>query len=205
MSGAIISGAIMSGASLDVTHPGFADPVRDSQACFRAVLDAMAQPGRLLTVPAAMDPPPMLDTATAAVLLTLADADTPLWLDKAASAARHWIAFHCGAPAATAGSAALALALGPVRLDTFPRGTDNAPELGATIILQVAALARGVAYTLSGPGLASPAVLAVVGLPDSFIAEWAANRALFPRGVDLILCAGNRVAALPRTVRIEAA
>jgi alpha-D-ribose 1-methylphosphonate 5-triphosphate synthase subunit PhnH len=28
---------------------------------------------------------------------------------------------------------------------------------------------------------------------------------LFPRGVDIILCAGDRVAALPRTVQIQEA
>lgn len=201
MSGAIVSGAIM---SMAVTHPGFADPVQDSQACFRAVLDAMARPGQVHAI-AAMDPPPALGPATAAVLLTLADADTPLWLDGPAMAARDWITFHCGAPAAPAESAVLALALGPVRLGAFPAGTDDAPELGATIILQVAALGHGAALELSGPGLAAPAMLAVDGLPDGFVAEWATNRALFPRGVDVILCAGDQVAALPRTVQIREA
>jgi len=43
----------------------------------------------------------------------------------------------------------------------------------------------------------------VAGLPPGFLAEWEANRALFPRGVDVILCAGDHLAALPRTVRIE--
>ncbi len=190
---------------MNVTHPGFADPVRDSQACFRAILDAMAQPGRILTIPAALNPPTTLDAATAAVLLTLADTDTPLWLDEAASAARDWIAFHCGAPGADAHLAALALALGPVRLDAFAAGADDAPELGATVILQVAALGRGALFDLSGPGLAAPSTLAVDGLPDGFASGWAANHALFPRGVDVILCAVDQVAALPRTVQIRAA
>ncbi len=192
----------MNGVPLIISHPGFADPVQDSQACFRAVLDAMARPGQTHAV-AALDPPPGLDPATAAVLLTLADADTPLWLDPAATAARDWITFHCGAPAAAAEFAALALALGPVRLDAFPAGTDDAPEHGATIILQVAALGRGTAFELSGPGLAAPALLEVDGLPAEFVAEWAANHALFPCGVDVILCAGDRIAALPRTVQIR--
>jgi alpha-D-ribose 1-methylphosphonate 5-triphosphate synthase subunit PhnH len=32
-----------------------------------------------------------------------------------------------------------------------------------------------------------------------------ANRALFPRGVDLILVAGRHILGLPRTTRVEAA
>ena len=190
---------------MTIGHPGFADPVLDSQACFRAVLDAMARPGQVHTVAAPHLPPPPLDRATAAVLLTLVDAETPLWLDGAAEAARDWIAFHCGAPLAGAPEAALALALGPVRLAGFDAGTDDAPERGATLIVQVAALGRGARFRLSGPGLAEPADLAVAGLAAGFAAEWAVNHALFPRGLDLILCAGDRLAALPRTVRIEAA
>ena len=47
--------------------------------------------GERLTAPAPLDP------ATAAVLLTLVDNETPLWLDPAVAAARDWLAFHCGA------------------------------------------------------------------------------------------------------------
>ncbi len=57
-----------------------------------------------------------LDRATAAVLLTLVDADTTLWLDGAAGAAREWVAFHCGAPAAGPAEARFAVALGAVSL-----------------------------------------------------------------------------------------
>lgn len=188
-----------------IGHPGFADPVHDSQACFRAVLDAMARPGQVHTITAVLSPPPGLAPATAAVLLTLADADTPIWLDGAMAAAQGWIAFHCGAPIGAPGAAALACAAGPVRLADFQAGSDDAPELGATVILQVGSLTSGAGFTLAGPGLAAPASLTVDGLPDGFVAQWAANRALFPRGVDMILCAGDKVAALPRTVAIGAA
>ena len=188
---------------MSLAHPGFADPVRDSQATFRAVLDAMARPGRIHEVVFPHNPPPGLDRATAAVLLTLVDAESPLFLDDAAGAYREWITFHCGAPLAAAPEASFALALGPVALETFGTGSDEAPQDGATVVLQVGTLGSGPSYRLSGPGLAGPAQLAVSGLPKDFVDGWTANRALFPRGIDLILCAGNRLAALPRTVRVE--
>ena len=184
-----------------IEHPGFADPVRDSQAVFRAVLDAMARPGRVHRVAAPASPPPPLHRATAAVLLTLVDAETPLCLDPAAEAARDWILFHCGAPLVDAGQARFAL--GQLPLASLPAGTDEEPEASATLILQVETLGEGAALRLEGPGLAAPTRLAVRGLPPGFVAGWDANRALFPRGVDVILCAGDRLAALPRTVRIE--
>ncbi len=185
-------------------HPGFADPVLDSQACFRAVLDALSHPGRIATL-AALGPPPPLHPATAAVVLTLVDAESPLWLDEAATAARDWIGFHCGAAVVPQAWAAFGLALRPVALAGFGTGTDDAPESGATVILQVAGLGEGRRLRLSGPGLAAPAVLAVNGLSEGFVAEWAANHALFPRGIDLLLCAGSQVAALPRSVQVAEA
>ena len=65
------------------------------------------------------------------------------------------------------------------------------------------ALGQGTPFRLSGPGLRAPALLRLDGLPDDFAAQWAANHALYPCGVDLVLCAGERLCALPRSVRIE--
>lgn len=184
-----------------ISHPGFTDPVQDSQAVFRAVLDAMARPGRVHAVAAPADPPSPLHRATAAVLLTLVDVETPLFLAPFAEAARDWVLFHCGAPLVPAERARFAL--GPVEMGSLPAGTDEEPESSATVILQVDALGAGQRLVLSGPGLAAASGLAVAGLPAGFVAGWEANRGLFPRGVDVILCAGDRLAALPRTVRIE--
>ena len=190
---------------MSVSHPGFADPVRDSQACFRAVLDAFARPGSIHAVAAPLEPPAPLCRATAAALLTLVDGDTPLWVDDAADEAWDWIAFHCGAIRAEKGLAGFGVSLDAVGLSGFRAGSDDAPEDGATVVMQVAALGAGRQLRLSGPGLQHPAPFAVDGMPEGFVAEWAANRALFPRGVDLVLCAGDRLAALPRSVTIEEA
>ena len=190
----------------DSLSPGFADTVGDAQSCFRLVLDAMARPGHVLAVRGVSAPAPLCDAA-AAVVLTLLDHETPLWLDSHAAAARAWIAFHTGAPLIEDPAGAMfALALCfPVTAAGLPLGTDEAPETSATLILQVASLTSGTGFVLEGPGLREPATLTVDGLPPDFAAIWQRNHALFPRGIDLILCAGTRLAALPRSVTVREA
>jgi alpha-D-ribose 1-methylphosphonate 5-triphosphate synthase subunit PhnH len=187
-----------------VLQPGFADPVAGAQSCFRAVLDAMARPGRIHQAGIGLTPPVPLAPATAAVLLMLLDYDTPVWLDPAAAAAREWIGFHCGAPIVPAiGACSFALALTLPELATLPAGSHEAPESAATLILQVNAFGCGRTYRLAGPGLRVPALLSVDGLPAGFASAWQENHALFPRGVDIVLCAGSSIAALPRSVALQ--
>ncbi len=183
---------------------GFADPVAQAQSCFRALLAAMACPGSLHETGVLPAPPP-LAAATASVLLTLVDAESPLWLDGAMADAWEWLAFHCGAVRAEPGAAAFLCALTMPRLAGLNAGSDAGPEESATVILQVRALGIGTGYRLAGPGLREASLLRVEGLPGDFAAQWAVNGALFPRGVDLILCAGTQLCALPRTTRIEEA
>ena len=183
---------------------GFADPVLDSQRCFRAVLEAMSRPGRVQRVAPLPELPARLCHAAAAVLLALADADTPVWQD-AGPVVEEWLRFHAGCPVTDApGDAGFVLACGrPPAWDSLAAGTEEEPHLSATLILQVAALAEGEGFRLTGPGIEHAHRLRIDGLPDGFAAGWAANRARFPRGVDVIVCAGDRLAALPRTTALE--
>jgi alpha-D-ribose 1-methylphosphonate 5-triphosphate synthase subunit PhnH len=190
----------MTGGTTDL--PGFADPVHGAQTVFRAVLDAMAHPGRIVATEAGLTAPTPLAAATAALLLTLADAETPLWLDPEADAAEGWITFHCGAPAATPAEAAFGVALSLPDLARFAPGSDDAPQESTTLIVQVAALGSGRPWRLDGPGLREPETLQVDGLPDDFATRWAANARRYPRGIDLVLCAGDQLVALPRTVKV---
>jgi alpha-D-ribose 1-methylphosphonate 5-triphosphate synthase subunit PhnH len=184
--------------------PGFADPVADAQSCFRAVLDAMARPGTAHAVCGISAPQPLCEAA-AAVLLTLADHETPLWLDPAAAAAGAWIGFHTGAPIVPSARAMFAMALSLPDLAALADGTDEMPETSATIVLQVASFGSGRRFVLEGPGLRQPAILSVDEMPADFVAIWQRNHGRFPRGIDLILCAGNQLAALPRSVSIREA
>lgn len=183
--------------------PGFADPVLDAQASFRAILEAMSRPGRIQRMAARIAPPAPLCTAAGAALLSLADADTPLWLD-AGDAVAEWLRFHCGAPiTADIGAARFALACAAApKLATLDIGTDEDPQLGATLILQVSGLVAGEGWRLTGPGIQHEHRLRVLGAPADFTAAWVRNQALFPRGIDVLLCAGDSIAALPRSVMI---
>ena len=191
----------------DPLAPGFDEPVLDSQRTFRAVLEAMSRPGTVCTldrIPAAPDP---LSPASAAVCLALVDLDTPLWLDETAVEAAAYLRFHCGCPVVeapeAAGFALLADASRLPPLDRFPAGDPEYPDRSATLILQVAGLRAGEGRTLTGPGIDGAARLAVTGVDDAFWPAWTANRARFPLGFDVVLAAGDRLAALPRTTRIE--
>jgi len=92
-------------------------------------------------------------------------------------------------------------------LDAFDLGSDEYPDRSATLVVEVAGLAAGksggTALTLSGPGIAGSAALTVDRLPDGFQAQRTALAPLFPRGLDVVLTCGDRLAALPRTTRAE--
>jgi alpha-D-ribose 1-methylphosphonate 5-triphosphate synthase subunit PhnH len=189
--------------------PGLADPVHDSQRVFRAVLEAMARPGRIVDVPGPFEVPRPLDPAAAAVCLTLVDFETPLWLDPAGATAGviAFLTFHCGCPivaapgAATFAIVAEAGAMPP--LAALEQGTAEHPDRSATLVVQAWALNAGRGMRLRGPGIARESRLEVGGLPDAFWKDWRDNHARFPRGVDVILSAGTVIAALPRTVQVD--
>ena len=188
---------------------GLADPTLDSQRIFRSLLEAMAHPGRIVDVAVELQAPSPLHPAAAAACLTMLDFDTPLWLDEAAARpdAVEWLRFHSGAPIVSRPQAArfslIADPQGMPSPDTFDSGTAEYPERSATLILQVQSLLGGTGRRLRGPGIADEARLEVAGLPDAFWTWMAANHALFPCGVDVVLSAGRVIAALPRTTEVE--
>lgn len=189
---------------------GFADPVFQSQAAFRAVIDAMARPGTIHAISCeALLPPAPLSPAAAAVTLTLCDHDTPVWLDPPLAQApglAAWLTFHTGAVVTSDPSrAAFAIIQDGAALPDFNRfapGTDEYPDRSTTLIVQVDGFSGGETIELAGPGIRGSRSFATHPLPADFAARWTANRMLFPRGVDLVLCSSTELAALPRSTRI---
>ncbi len=186
---------------------GFADPVHEAQRTFRAVLSAMSEPGRLHTLAATADAPTGLAPATALVLLTLADLETPVWLAPSlTSGGAAWLRFHCGAPiVADPSKARFAVLDGgimDVPLHAFDPGDDRYPDKSATVIVQASALEGGAPVTLSGPGIQNTRRIAPLGLHAGFWDEVAANHASYPLGIDIILAAGSAIIALPRSTHV---
>jgi alpha-D-ribose 1-methylphosphonate 5-triphosphate synthase subunit PhnH len=156
-----------------------------------------------------VEAPPPLGVAAAAACLTLLDHDTPLWIDPAGATPEvlAWLRFHCGVPVVDSpGAARFALVLdaGALEgLDRFDAGSDERPDLSATLLVQVPGLVAGTGFRLRGPGIDGESRLDLLGAPAGLGAALRANAARFPRGVDLVLCAAHRLAALPRTTHVE--
>jgi alpha-D-ribose 1-methylphosphonate 5-triphosphate synthase subunit PhnH len=188
--------------------PGFADPTLAAQSVFRCVMDAMARPGRVCALAERVAPPPPLSAGAAAIALTLLDQDAPVWLDPplARSDAAYWLRFHAGAPiVADPRRAAFAILSDPAKapaFDVFALGSFDDPDRAATLILQVESLEDGPPLALRGPGVNGGSILRARPLPGDMRRRLAANRALFPRGVDLVLATNTAVAALPRSVTV---
>jgi alpha-D-ribose 1-methylphosphonate 5-triphosphate synthase subunit PhnH len=187
--------------------PGFAEPVLAAQQTFRAALMALAHPGRIVAVDSALETPPSVDVATAALGLALLDHETPLWLDETLQGATAYFRFHCGCPVVPGNSAAHFAIIGDLRalasLTEFRQGSDEYPDQSATLILQVEELIDGGPLQISGPGIAGVTRLGVRGLSDGFWRDWSVNNAAFPRGVDIFFTSGSRLCGLPRTTKVR--
>ncbi len=187
---------------------GFTDPVHDAQGVFRAVMDALARPGTIQALATALAPPAPLTPELAAIALALADAEAPLWLDEPLSrnlAVAEFLRFHTGARITEdpmeAAFALVSDAAACPEFATFAQGTPAYPDRSATLVLAVSELSNE-GWHLDGPGIRESARLSASPLPVDILARLARNHAGFPQGIDLILAASGRVAALPRSTRV---
>jgi alpha-D-ribose 1-methylphosphonate 5-triphosphate synthase subunit PhnH len=188
----------------------FTDPVLAAQATFRAVLDATARPGTVTRLTRPLTAPSPLAATVAAIALTLCDQDTPVWLDpmlRAEPAVAEWLRFHTGARIVeNSGSAAFALVASAGDLPPFDRfnsGTPEYPDRSCTLVLQIESFRDGPVLTLSGPGIRGERQVQAMPLPSDMSERLAANRRLFPRGIDLLLATATEIMALPRAIQVS--
>jgi alpha-D-ribose 1-methylphosphonate 5-triphosphate synthase subunit PhnH len=188
---------------------GFANPVFDSQSAFRRTMEALSRPGRVLTLGEGLSAETPLAPAAAAIILALCDFETPLYLSPSIAATpgvAEFLRFHTDAPVvrepAHAAFALIDLRVDALDLSAFAQGTAEYPDRSTTVIALCDSVEAGASMSLAGPGIAGMSEICVAPLPEGFAAQWAANRAAFPLGVDILFAAGDRVVALPRSIRL---
>ncbi|MEO5669933.1 MAG: phosphonate C-P lyase system protein PhnH [Ramlibacter sp.] len=184
---------------------GFVDPVHDAQRAFRAALEALARPGKIVDVGQPIEGL-ALPPALAHLLLALTDDDTPVWWRTAAATAVQWLRFHTGASLAEQPQqAAFAVVTDPAAmpgLGEFAQGSAASPEFSTTVLVEVPSLVAGSVLQWHGPGIRDSQAVCIAGMPADFWNQWQANHAAFPQGVDLIFTCGAQAIGLPRTTRI---
>jgi len=186
----------------------FQHPVADAQYSFRRILKALSEPGSVVTLPS-MPGFGKLGSASACVLLTLIDKDTPLWISPQLDddVLRQNLRFHTGA-LLTEDPSSVSFALAQGSLDSatllaFPCGDEMSPELATSVIVQLESLEGGTPLRLLGPGIEHPRVICPQ-LPQA-VTEYLLNRPhRFPLGLDFMFTCGEQLLALPRTIRVEA-
>lgn len=175
-----------------------------SQKAFRSIMQAMAQPGLIVTLDGFGEAPGPLMPAATATLVTLCDFETSLWVSPRFLEAAAWLRFQTDARvAAEAADAAFGLVeAAELDIAAFDAGSPAYPDRGATVVVQCPSLTDGPALSLAGPGIAATERFAVAGLPAGFAAQARASRQRFPLGIDLLFACGADILALPRSTRI---
>lgn len=188
--------------------PGFVNPVHDAQNTFRALLAAIAQPGKVFEISVTNHTEIIhVKPAYAAACLTLLDLETQVWLQSGFSKEfKAWLLFHAGCNfVSTPNFANFALihdleAL--PELSNFCLGTDEQPEASTTLLIPVASWEGGQSVELIGPGILGNRRISPK-LPSHFWDCWKANHQAYPQGVDVFLFTDDRVMGLPRTVSVR--
>jgi alpha-D-ribose 1-methylphosphonate 5-triphosphate synthase subunit PhnH len=180
------------------------DTVHTAQRTFRALLHALAHPGRVTPIEDLPEAPAPLSRAVGAAARALLDRDVSMWIDTDDGAAE-WLKAMTGTRITTdpahAHFAVITDARNIAGLARWNAGTAEDPEASATLLVQVESLTGGLPVTLTGPGIEGAIVFAPLGIAPAFWIEWAVNTAQYPLGVDVLFFDQHAVVGLPRTVK----
>ncbi len=188
------------------------DEVHDAQRLYREILDAVARPGSLRRLHGVPPHPAEFAEAAAAVALTLLDGSVTRATAGYSGEVGAWLQAKTRCPEAGAADADF-LFLGdaasrPELLATAQAGDPLYPETGATAVIQLVRLEAepfegALRMRLTGPGVEGFATLYAGGLDAVTLATLAHRNAEYPLGIDVLFVCGDRVAAVPRSVRVE--
>ncbi|WP_152024152.1 phosphonate C-P lyase system protein PhnH [Natronomonas moolapensis] len=179
------------------------DPVHDTRACFRALVDAMSRPGTVATAPT--------EPADHAVLSTLVDHEVTCFTPDETIRTALENEGRLTATEAEQASIVHAPTPGECPVSDLTRGSLKEPSDGATVVYCVDRLETsptenaGTTLVVSGPGVPGRRRLAVDGFSANDARELADVQSTYPRGVDAVLTTERSIAAIPRSVALEVA
>ncbi|PSW16859.1 phosphonate C-P lyase system protein PhnH [Photobacterium sanctipauli] len=192
----------------------FKDAVHDSQACFRRLLTAMSEPGRVVELDRCHGFGEMMP-ATSQVLLAMADNSTPLWLSahlQQDAAAVENIHFHTGASTSAVESNAAFAVISQQDLQqmeqqalSFNEGDEEYPDRSTTVIIETDSVDSGASFVLSGPGIKDHTQVQLGSLPAWLQVRLCEQAEQFPLGLDFIFVSGQQAVAIPRSTSVEVA
>lgn len=181
----------------------FTPAAKESQAIFRAALQALARPGRVYKLPQVRDFPRAEARYAYAVLAALADHEVSICVTGATEAEATFASLGTGARLAAVAEADYVLALEDDATvpASLKRGELEVPEGGATLIARVEQLGAGpLCLLLAGPGVLNAGELSVTGLSTETIGARNVACASYPLGIDVFLVdPDGRMAGIPRT------
>ena len=208
-----------------VVREGGFDDVFDSQAAFRALLDALSRPGKVRRLPACSytGAPEGFCPPSLTIMKTLCDHRVSFSLVPRETALERYLEVNLAAPYEGVENADYVIFSGSSFDEGFmrlKRGSPEFPESSATALLCVGSLAEGALDTapgttpdaagpscrlaLSGPGVQDKAFLTVTGFDPRYGEARARTNNVSPMGIDLFLVdTGGRVAGIPRTSVVE--
>lgn len=206
-------------ATVMVREVGF-DDVFDSQATFRALLDALSRPGKICrlpdrvftTTPRGFCPPAL------SILKTLCDHRVSFSLvsGNRTSELSRYLEVNLATPFEDVEKADYVIFDGATFDEDFmrlKRGSSEFPENSATALLCVGRLAEGSVEAdvpscrlrCAGPGVQDTTFLTVTELDPRYSEARARANNVSPLGIDLFLVdPAGRVAGFPRTTSVEA-
>jgi len=185
---------------------GFDDSALGSPQTFRAIFAAMEHPGQLVTIRENPQAPDVLNSASAAICLTLLDDETPVWTDvDRKSPAISWLQFGCGSAVVTESCMAyFAIITKPATmpaLDCFRVGPSEYPVKATTVVVQVDDILPAAVNKYSNIFLDNTVQLDLKGVPAKFWNQWQQLSGLYPVGIDIFFTCDDVLIALSKIKR----
>jgi alpha-D-ribose 1-methylphosphonate 5-triphosphate synthase subunit PhnH len=187
---------------------GFDDPALGSQQTFRAILEAMDNPGRLVTIRENLYTPEVFNLASAATCLTLLDYETTVWTDvDRNSPVINWLQFCCGGSVVTEPCMAnFTIITKPATmpaLDYFRIGQNEYPGNVTTMVVQVDDILPAKDDRYSSIFADKATQLELKGITDNFWRQWQQLSNLHPSGIDIFFTCDDVLMSFPIIKQIE--